>query len=153
MSKKLQFLQLNSSLSMSLGCFFDEICISEDYKYFHPHPMTKDYALHLCEQYAGKDMYFVTQVDCKIIGYGMLRGWDEGYVVPSLAIAISPHYRGIGLGEGFMHFLHVAARLNGAKKIRLKVYPDNTAAHNLYLKLGYIFTTFEQSQLVGLHNL
>ena len=39
-----------------------------------------------------------------------------------------------------MDFLRLAAWRRGAKKIRLRVYPDNTAAVNLYRKLGYELT-------------
>jgi [ribosomal protein S18]-alanine N-acetyltransferase len=80
----------------------------------------------------------------------MLRGWDEGYDVPSLGIAVHPESRGQGLGELLMHFLHCAARRKGAREIMLKVYKENTAAYQLYLRLGYRFDGEEQKgQLVG----
>ena len=41
------------------------------------------------------------------------------------------------------------ARLRGATKIRLKVYPTNTAAVALYRRLGYTFSGEEAGQLVG----
>jgi ribosomal protein S18 acetylase RimI-like enzyme len=70
----------------------------------------------------------------------MLRGWDEGYEVPSLGIALHPHAQGQGLAHLFMDFLHVAARRRGAKKIRLRVYRDNKSAITLYRSLGYELT-------------
>ena len=79
----------------------------------------------------------------------MLRGWDEGYKVPSLGITIHPSVREVGLGRLFMHFLHVAARRRGCDKIRVKVYPQNVSAAALYEKLGYKFETKEAGQLVG----
>ncbi|MDD1776618.1 MAG: GNAT family N-acetyltransferase [Candidatus Helarchaeota archaeon] len=100
--------------------------------------------------YAGNDLYYVLTVDKKIMGYGILRGWDEGYEIPTLGIAIHHKARGKRLGETFMHFLHSAARLKGATKIRLKVYPENLSAFNLYKKLGYSFQEEEaDGQLVG----
>ncbi len=85
----------------------------------------------------------------EVLGYGMLRGWDDGWKIPSLGIALDPRIRGNGTGEMLMHFLHAAARRRGATKVRLKVYPDNRTAIALYKKLGYVFATEEAGQLVG----
>lgn len=153
MIKTLQILQINPALTDKLGRFFDELHSCPAYQHFHPHPMTADYARHVCEHHAGEDLYFAIDGGNRILGYGMLRGWDEGYSIPSLAIAIAPKLRGTGLGECFMHFLHSAARIKGAQRIRLKVYPENIVAHRLYLKLGYRFDMIEQGQLVGLLDL
>jgi [ribosomal protein S18]-alanine N-acetyltransferase len=116
---------------------------------FHPHPFTDEQA-KLLTHYSGKDLYYLFVDGVDILAYGMLRGWDEGYDVPSLGIVVHPDARGQGVGEVFMHFLHSAARKKGARKIMLKVYKENAAAYKLYLKLGYQFDGEEQKgQLVG----
>lgn len=80
----------------------------------------------------------------------MLRGWDEGFTIPSLWIAVDSTYQGKGIVELLMRFLHVASKLRGAPKIRLKVYPENTAAVGLYRKLGYRFMPdLDQHQYVA----
>jgi ribosomal protein S18 acetylase RimI-like enzyme len=81
----------------------------------------------------------------------MLRGWDEGYEVPSLGIAVLASARGTGLGRTFMQFLHSAARLQGAPRVRLKVYPENAAAWRLYESLGYCFEPGADHQLLGIY--
>lgn len=121
---------------------------NERNKTFHPHPFTDEEAKKHA-QYIGKDLYYVVLEGDHVLGYGMLRGWDEGYEVPSLGIVIHPSVRGTGLAKLFMDFLHTAARRRGARKVRLKVYPDNTAAVNLYKKLGYVFESKKAGQLVG----
>jgi ribosomal protein S18 acetylase RimI-like enzyme len=88
-----------------------------------------------------------------MIAYGMLRGWDEGYDVPSLGIVVAPAFRGQGYGRSLMHFLHAAAKARGAPAIRLKVYPENSTAVALYQSLGYVFGAKEGGQLVGLLDL
>jgi ribosomal protein S18 acetylase RimI-like enzyme len=85
----------------------------------------------------------------EILGYGMLRGWDEGYTVPSLGIAIRPSAREQGLGELMVRFLHAAAIQRGVNRVRLKIYPNNTKALKLYKKLGYTFQGEEAGQMVG----
>ena len=85
-----------------------------------------------------------------VIGYGMLRGWDAGYNVPSLGIIVAPQSRGTGLGGLLMHYMHHLAKIRGAVRVRLKVYPENEAALSIYRKIGYVFDeTLEQNQYVG----
>jgi len=80
----------------------------------------------------------------------MLRGWDEGYAVPSLGIAVRAEAQGSGLGRLVMGYLHTEARRRGAPRIRLKVYPDNVRAVELYRSLGYEYRPeLESGQLVG----
>jgi len=100
-------------------------------------------------QYSGKDLYYVAVSGTAVAAYGMLRGWDEGYQVPSLGIAIHPDARGTGLASTFMQFLHAAARLRGATRVRLKVNSENTAARRLYQSLGYRFEDSDGGEIVG----
>jgi [ribosomal protein S18]-alanine N-acetyltransferase len=123
----------------ALGRFFTVLHEGGVDKFFHPHPFTAEAARERAA-YSGKDLYYVVIEGDEILGYGMLRGWDEGYEVPSLGIVIHPLQQGLGLGRLLMDFLRLAAWRRGAKKIRLRVYPENTAAVNLYRKLGYELT-------------
>lgn len=139
---------LTPDLLQQLTDFFQSIQADQDY--FHPHPFTWEQAEQL-SQYNGKDLYYVvTTSDKIIIGYGMLRGWDEGYNIPSLGIIIHPEWRKTGLGFLLMSFLHQAAKEKGSEKIRLKVYPENIQAIRVYKKLGYIFeNSLDNNQLIG----
>jgi len=147
-SSALEFRIVNKTLEQPLAEFFRTLKEEGVDQYFHPHSFTDEEAKRRA-QYRGKDLYYVLVEGNKVLGYGMLRGWDEGYDVPSLGIAMHPAVRGMGLGKLFMHFLHAAARRRGATKIVLKVYPDNTTAVTLYKGLGYAFQVEEAGQLVG----
>ena len=144
----LEIRQIDQVTEKALASFFEALKQAGDEVYFHPHPLTPEEAYKRV-QYTGQDLYYVLVEDEQILGYGMLRGWDEGYDIPSLGIVIHPKARGIGLGKAFMHFLHVAAHRKGATKTRLKVYPNNKVAVNLYETLGYVFQNQEAEQLVG----
>lgn len=132
--------------------FFLALEAAGDSKQFHPHPLTAEEA-EKRSRYTGKDLYYILVEGARILGYGMLRGWDEGYEVPSLGVAIHPGERGKGLGKALMCFLHAAAQRRGARKVRLKVYPDNQNAIRLYTRLGYRFEGMEGQQLVGILDL
>ncbi len=110
--------------------------------------MTAAEAARLCA-YEGRDLYYAAAAGESVLAYGLLRGWDEGYAVPSLGVAVHPNARGLGLARTFMGFLHAAAGLRGAKKVRLKVYPDNGPARRLYERLGYRLAPADDGQLIG----
>lgn len=140
---------LSRELSPALTVFFEHLAADPASARFHPHPFTPQEAAKRCE-YEGRDIYCVLLKDGAVAAYGMLRGWDEGYAIPSLGIAVDRTYRGCGFGELMMHYLHAAARDRGAEKILLKVHPDNTRAAALYRKLGYQFQSeMVHEQLVG----
>jgi ribosomal protein S18 acetylase RimI-like enzyme len=129
--------------------FFRIIDTEKITKDFHPHPFTQEYAKRLCD-YRGKDLYFaVLKGENKIIGYGMLRGWDEGYEVPSLGICIHPEYQGSGVGRLLMLHLIQSARLQGAERIILKVRKENIRAKNLYTSFGFRLAELDNEYLRG----
>ena len=151
-SRGIECRRLGPQWKDALADFFRALQEAGDAQQFHPHPLTPEEAEKRAE-YAGSDLYYVLVEGDSVLGYAMLRGWDAGYQIPSLGIAIHPSARGIGLGKAFMHFVHAAARRRGAKKVRLKVYPDNLAAVRLYEQLGYTFQIEEAGQLVGVLDL
>jgi len=131
-----------------LAVFFDLIKREKEDAFFHPHPFDRENAEKIAN-YSGKDLYCIASFANEVLAYGMLRGWDEGFEKPSLGIIVSSARRKLGLGHFFMSYLHLAAKLKGAGKVRLKVYPDNTPALALYRSIGYSFLGEENGQLVG----
>jgi [ribosomal protein S18]-alanine N-acetyltransferase len=152
LKQALEFRKVSPGLQNPMEVFFNDLVESGIERYFHPHPLSRSEAERV-SRYAGLDLYYVAVVGNRVLGYGLLRGWDEGYAVPSLGIALHPSVQGQGLGRAFMYFLHAAARQRGANKVRLKVYPDNIRGVELYKSLGYAFQEKEEDgQLVGLLN-
>jgi len=137
-----------AALAGPLGEFFETLREAGGERHFHPHPLNREEAEHRI-QYDGPDLYYVLTEDGKVIGYGMLRGWGEGYETPSLGIAIHPSERGKGLSKLAMLFLHAAARRRNAERVRLTVDADNTVALKLYRRLGYGFRCLEDGRLEG----
>lgn len=133
----------------ALAAFFETVHADERGRFFHPHAMTREMASKLAN-YHGADLYYVMTIDSNIVGYGMLRGWDQGYDIPSVGMLIRSDFRGRGLGRLFMNFLHVAAALRGAKELILHVDQMNDVAIKLYRSLGYKVAREENhKELVG----
>jgi ribosomal protein S18 acetylase RimI-like enzyme len=131
-----------------LGDFLTALAVAEEEPLFHPHPLTAAAAEAICNE-TGGDLYYLLVEARTVLAYGMLRGWDQGYEVPSLGIAVHPDLRGSGLALLLMGFLHAAAARRGARAVRLRVRPDNKAAIELYRSLGYVFVGEERGQLVA----
>lgn len=144
----LEFRRISPELCDALEEFFVLLMREGDERHFHPHQFTREQA-RLIAHYAGQDLYYVLVADGQVLGYGMLRGWDEGYDIPSLGIALAPAWRDMGMGSVLMSLLHMAARVRGVKKVRLKVHKDNGRAIELYTRLGYRFVSEEAGQQVG----
>jgi [ribosomal protein S18]-alanine N-acetyltransferase len=148
----LEFRKLTPEMEKGLADFFAALEKQGDTPHFHPHPFTAEEARKRC-LYTGRDLYYVAVTGKQVLAYGMLRGWDEGYEIPSLGIAVHPNARGMKLGLGMMHFLHSAARQRGAKQVRLKVHQHNIGARSLYEQIGYKYTGQDEDQLIGFFEL
>lgn len=134
----LEAIRLRPEWENGLLQFLRDLKASGDDMFFSPHPTNAGAIRHIAA-HEGKDLYYLLIEQGVVLGYGMLRGWDEGYLIPSLGLAIHPSARGQGLGKMFMEFLHLLAFRKGADKVRLRVRANNEKAINLYKGLGYSF--------------
>jgi ribosomal protein S18 acetylase RimI-like enzyme len=133
-----------------VGLFGVLVTDPQTVEFFHPHPLTAEYALQLCRsQGVKKDRYYLTRRQGQLVGYSMLRGWDEGYDVPSFGGCVHPAARGTGVG----HFLVIhaigAAYALGARKLRLSLYKANLRALHIYTKVGFAFSAKNERELIG----
>jgi len=144
----LEFRKLAPDMESGLVAFFDLILVEGDDQFFHPHSFNRESA-HAISHYTGKDQYVVIILNEEIVGYGMLRGWDDGYEIPSLGMIIGKALRGRGVGYSFIQYLHALALLAGAERIRLTVCKNNEGAIRLYEKVGYRLSEENDDTLVG----
>lgn len=107
--------------------------------FFSPHGCDFD-SLNKIVENVRDDVYLLGMYRRKVLVYGMLRGLDEGFPIPSLGIAVSPEMQGFGLGRAMMMWLHVSAQVRGANKVRLRVASGNKIALRLYESLQYEFS-------------
>ena len=127
---------LHPDLAEPLAELFEALRSAGDERWFHPHPLTREEAERLCA-YEGRDLYAVLVDGERVVAYGMLRGWDAGFEIPNLGIAVHPEARGRGAGRALIERLHEEARSRGARRVRLTVYTANDPARRLYEQLGY----------------
>lgn len=127
---------LRPGREQALARFFAALVAAGDDAFFSPHATDVDTLGALAAQ-PGDDLYFVFIEDEDVLAYGLLRGWNEGYDVPSLGIAVHPSARAAGLGRLVMDYLEAMARHRGAPAVRLRVHKDNARAIGMYERRGY----------------
>lgn len=84
------------------------------------------------------DKFFGLFLNKELIGFYMLRGFDQGYDVPSYGVWISSNYANKGLSKLTLYHAFSVCKLNNINTLMLKVHPENTIAKKLYEKLGFI---------------
>ena len=119
-----------------LARFFEENNRPEIAKYFHPFPFTSQTAHNIaCTSHI--DRYYIAICNGCIVGLGMLRGWDEGFALPSFGVFVDYRHHGLGLGKQLTEFAIQEARNLECPTVRLSVYASNKHAMCLYDALGF----------------
>jgi ribosomal protein S18 acetylase RimI-like enzyme len=103
---------------------------------FDPFPLTADEAERIALQ-PRRDAYFVASLQGELIAMSMLRGFDEGFEVPSFGVFVDHLHHGEGIGRRLTTWTVEEARRRGHPAVRLSVYANNVGALGLYRSLGF----------------
>lgn len=76
----------------------------------------------------------------KLVGFFMLRGWDEGYDVPSYGVLVDEKFNGYGLAVLSLRAAKTICKLSSVPRIMLKVYPKNVRAKRIFERAGFLQT-------------
>ena len=80
-------------------------------------------------------LYLTVRADNRVIGYcGLLQSFEEADITN---VAVSPAYRGRGVGYRMLSELMEAGKTRGIERYTLEVRISNQAALALYEKLGF----------------
>lgn len=90
------------------------------------------------------DIYSGIFWQANLIGIFMLRGWDEGYEIPSFGIVIDEQYRGYALLTLTLETAKLTCRFLGVKGFMLKHHPENKPFQKLQ-RMGFYQTGIEES--------
>ncbi len=86
----------------------------------------------------GQDVLMGLYWQSQIVGFFMLRGWNEGYDVPAFGILIDERYRGCGLEMLSLETAKIVCKLRGASRIMIKMHPENISAKGVLRKTGFV---------------
>jgi ribosomal-protein-alanine N-acetyltransferase len=117
--------------------FFKKNNQPEVVRQFHPFPLSQEEARRIVS-HQGRDRFYVMPAKSHdIVGLCMLRGWAEGYRIPSFGLLVDyRHYR-FGIGRAMTEFAIAEAKRLGCESLRLSVNASNSPARSLYESLGF----------------
>ncbi len=120
----------------ALAALFERNSIPAVTEKFDPFPLTSVHA-HRIALEPRQDDYYIALCKKDLLGLSMLRGFDEGYEIPSFGVFIDHACQGRGVGRRLTVWTIDQARLRGCPAVRLSVYADNVGARSLYASLGF----------------
>jgi ribosomal-protein-alanine N-acetyltransferase len=115
---------------------FESNCVPVVSDSFDPFPLTADEAERIALQ-PRRDTYFVASLQGGLVAMSMLRGFDEGFEVPSFGIFVDHRHHGEGIGRQLTAWTVDEAGRRGYPSVRLSVYASNASALHLYRSLGF----------------
>ena len=120
----------------NLVAFFEDNNVESITRFFIPFTLSRETARKIALE-DHLDQYFLGYVESRIIGFSMLRGWEEGYSVPSFGMFIDRHQQHLGYGKQLLDLTIEAAKKLECKKIRLSVSAGNYPAYKIYKSRGF----------------
>ncbi|MFI4989752.1 MAG: GNAT family N-acetyltransferase [Solirubrobacterales bacterium] len=103
---------------------------------FDPFELSPEHATRIALE-PRKDRYYAATHGVLLLAMSMLRGYEEGFVVPSFGVFVDARHQGEGIGRRLTKWTIEQAHLQGSPAVRLSVYSDNPRAHGLYESLGF----------------
>jgi ribosomal protein S18 acetylase RimI-like enzyme len=119
--------------------FFASNDVPEVTRHFSPFPLNAKSAEQICNQ-GEPDRFFIDEDGGVIKALGMLRGWKDGYAIPSFGLLVDRRFAGQGIGGRVTAFAIDLAKTLRAPAVRLSVEPDNAAAIKVYARAGFQLT-------------
>jgi len=112
-------------------------------QYFKPFPFDESTLRRVLSE-VREDVFEGFYHGDRLIGLMMLRGWDEGYEVPTLGAMIDEQHRNHGLMTLIVEVAKVICRMRKVGRIMYKAHPDNVPAKSA-TRLGFTQTGVDNS--------
>ena len=133
---RLRVARLSPADADDLAELFERNAVESVTDSFDPFPLTPATAQALTTA-AGHDRFLGGRLDGRLVAFAMLRGWDQGFAVPSFGVLVDVEHQGRGIGRAVTEWAREESRGLGCPRLRLSVYRHNLRAHGLYVSLGF----------------
>lgn len=115
----------------------------------HFHPFSFDEANVQAQlERARRDRFWGMRSGGKLVGFFMLRGFDEGYERPAFGVFIDEQFAGRGLARRALAAATQWCEEKGIKEMMLTVYPENAAARRIYEEAGFAATGHNAKNII-----
>lgn len=116
--------EVTSSDEQILKAFFIKNNVPPTVRGFSAFPLNGESANFICSK-SHQDKFYIFVDEKTIKGFSMLRGWDEGYSIPSFGIIVDIDYQGKGIGSKILELTIEKCLQLGCKRMRLSVYSSH----------------------------
>jgi GNAT superfamily N-acetyltransferase len=133
----LRFVPIGPNQLERLVALFERNRVARVTELFDPFPLDAARARWIALE-PHRDSFYLALREERPVGFSMLRGLDEGYVIPSFGIFVDHESHGEGVGRALTAWTVEQARRGGCSAVRLAVYAANLSARLLYESLGFV---------------
>lgn len=129
---------LEAKDAQALGDFFEAVP-REDYRFFRPHPLTRQKAAEKAAEAAAPRLVALVAEDpgAQIVGYASCRWNADDSPSSRFGICIRRDHQGVGMGRALTARLLAVARSVGPPVMALTVQKANVRAVALYQQMGF----------------
>ena len=120
----------------ALGALFERNDVPAVTDLFCPFPLTRATAHQLLRD-GCKDLFFGLFHGGQLTAFSMLRGFDEGYAIPSFGLLVDRPQQRRGYGRALLRHTCRYADRAAVARVRLTVFLDNPGARALYEAEGF----------------
>jgi ribosomal-protein-alanine N-acetyltransferase len=133
----LGFVPIGPDQLEQLVTLFERNHVAQVTELFDPFPLDSVQARRIALE-SHRDRFYLAVSGERPIGFSMLRGFDDGYTIPSFGIFVDRESHGEGVGRALTTWTVEQARMLGCAAVRLTVYAANVPARRLYESLGFV---------------
>jgi L-amino acid N-acyltransferase YncA len=136
MLRELTVRALGPSDEPALAELFAANDVPEVTRWFDPFPLSAEMAGTL-SRHEGRDLYWGAWSDSELVGFAMVRGWDEGHPQPAYGCLVDSGHHGRGIGRTLTGMALEQLRERGVPEVRARVHDDNGASLRMHLAAGF----------------
>ncbi len=133
----LDFVPIGPNQLERLVVLFERNRVARVTELFDPFPLDAAQARWIALE-PHRDSFYLALREGRPVGFSMLRGFDEGYPIPSFGIFVDHESHSEGVGRALTAWTIEQARRGGCSAVRLGVYVANSSARRLYESLGFV---------------
>src|SRR3954451_16258635 len=127
MLRELRLHRLDPDDGPALAAPFVANDVPEVTRWFDPFPLDAETATAL-SRHDGNDLYWGASAEAGLVGFAMVRGWDDNHPQPAYGCFVDRHAQGQRIGETITRLMLEQLRQEDVPEVRARIHDDNVAS-------------------------
>jgi RimJ/RimL family protein N-acetyltransferase len=136
MLSKLTLRELGPADEPALAALFAENDAPEVTRWFDPFPLSSETA-RAVSRHEGRDLYWGAWGEAGLVGFAMVRGWDDGHPQPAYGCLVDRRHQSRGVGRAITGLALEQLRERRVPEVRARVHDDNPASLRMHAAAGF----------------